>query len=112
MHSSLLTRQKRPISIVVNTCEPIQCACVNGHREVVKWLAAQDGVSLTAEFIPRNLQPIHCACGNGHLELVKWLVVQHGVSLTAKAKEGSQPIHWACGDGQWSSGWRSRTGCL
>jgi ankyrin repeat protein len=29
--------------------QPIHCACDNGHLELVKWLAEQDGVSLTAE---------------------------------------------------------------
>jgi hypothetical protein len=33
----------------------------NGHLEVVKWLAEQDGVSLTAEDND-GWQPIHCAC--------------------------------------------------
>jgi hypothetical protein len=35
---------------------------------VVKWLAEQDRVSLTAEANDGE-QPIHCACCKGHLEL-------------------------------------------
>jgi ankyrin repeat protein len=81
-------------------CQPIHSACGRGHLELVKWLAAKDGVSLTAKTKKSGSQPIHLACGNGHLKLVKWLAQQHGVSLTAKTKKGSQPIHVACGKGQ------------
>jgi ankyrin repeat protein len=76
---------------------------------VVKWLAAQDAVSLTglAEDGKVSLtaedndgwQPIHIACENGHLELVKWLAEQDGVSLTAEDNVCWQPIHCACKNG-------------
>jgi ankyrin repeat protein len=52
--------------------QPIHGACGNGHLELVKWLAVQHGVSLTAK-AKEGSQPIHWACGDGHLELVKWL---------------------------------------
>jgi ankyrin repeat protein len=71
---------------------------------VVKWLAEQDGVSLTAEDND-GWQPIHCACENGHLELVKWLAEQDGVSLTAEDKNGlaahpHRTLEWTPGGGQ------------
>jgi ankyrin repeat protein len=70
----------------------------NGHLEVVKWLAEQDGVSLTAED-QDGRSPYTCACENGHLEVVKWLAKQDGVSLTAEDNDGWQPIHCACDNG-------------
>jgi ankyrin repeat protein len=65
---------------------------------VVKWLAEQDGVSLTAEDND-GWQPIHGACSNGHLEVVKWLAKQDGVSLMDQDQEDWQPIHYACDNG-------------
>jgi len=76
----------------------LHLACRSGNLQVVKKLAEQDGVSLTAE---DNVgwQPIHVASYQGHLELVKWLAEQAGVTLTAEDSDGIQPIHMACSQG-------------
>ena len=102
--------------------QPIHLACSQGHLELVKWLAKQEGVSLTAEdndgkqpidvadsaghhkvveWLTRKKgeKEIRRACESGDLEAIKTLAKQKGISLTAEDNHGRQPIHWACSQG-------------
>jgi ankyrin repeat protein len=75
---------------------PLQLACMNGQKEVVRALLFQGANS--NEIGNNNWTPLHVAVLNGHKDVVS-LLLERSAVIDAVEDEGSTPLYYACWEG-------------
>ena len=95
----LLLDQGFDVNIRNNLGEtPLQCACKNGHDQVVALLCQQPSIDVNVRNYLHET-PLHCACINGKAKVVK-LLLEVNADVNIRDYFGQTPLHKACEKGQ------------
>jgi ankyrin repeat protein len=81
---------------------PVQCAIINGHIWVVKYLLKRPGVNATDVLTFRDNNgwtPLHYSCCFGHPTMTKYFCSFPSVDVNAVTPDGKTPLHLACKHG-------------
>ncbi|XP_063408879.1 uncharacterized protein LOC134692355 [Mytilus trossulus] len=76
-----------------NGYTPLHCACIKGHKNVVKLLLQHNAA--VNEYDKHGQTPLDFVIGNGHTDLIKTLT-EYGADVNFAKKNGRTPIYKAC----------------